>query len=408
MMPSGSEQLRHRRTLGGNEAGPPTPSAAAVHPRGRPGEMKKMNDTPRNSSAADQPVFSIVAPVFDEAETLPRFYERTAAVLERMGEPFELILVDDGSTDASPEVLRLLLARDHRVRVITFSRNFGHQVAISAGLDHARGQAVVVMDSDLQDPPEVIPRLIEKWRSGSEVVYAQRAARDGETGLKLATAALFYRLIGCLTSVDIPRDTGDFRLLDRKVVEVLRTMREHHRFVRGLSAWVGFQQEPVRYHREERFAGTTKYPLHAMIRFAADAITSFSHVPLQIATTLGFVLAGGSMIGILVALGLRLLTHAIIGQASTLILVLLMGGMQLIFLGVIGAYLARIHDEVRARPLYVVRDEEPRNRSKARSLTTERSRMAPVLGPARESHEGIGRPTSRSNPRSSQRQNLRY
>jgi len=236
-----------------------------------------------------------------------------------------------------------------------FSRNFGHQIAISAGLDYARGQCVVIIDSDLQDPPEVIPEMIERWRAGAEVVYAQRAKRVGETRFKLFTASIFYRLITRLTAVDIPRDTGDFRLLDRRVVDSLVAMREHHRFMRGLSAWVGFRQEAVLYDRRERFAGTTKYPFHKMLRFSIDAITSFSHVPLQLATTFGFVLAGISLLGILIAVILRIMHGAIVGQATTLILVLFMGGIQLIFLGVIGEYLGRIYDEVRARPLYIVR-----------------------------------------------------
>jgi dolichol-phosphate mannosyltransferase len=301
-------------------------------------------------------VYSVVAPVYNEAETLPRFYERMVAVMEGLGEPFELVLVDDGSTDGSGAVLRELYGSDHRVRVITFSRNFGHQVAISAGLDYARGQAVIIIDSDLQDPPEVIPQLVSRWKAGAEVVYAQRASRRGETRFKLWTASLFYRLIRRITSVDIPRDTGDFRLLDRKVVDALVAMREQHRFMRGLSVWVGFRQEAVPYERQERFAGSTKYPLAKMIRFSLDAITGFSHVPLQLATSFGFLLAGVSLIGILVAAVLRIVNHAIVGQASTLILVLFMGGIQLIFLGILGEYLGRIYDEVRARPLYVVHD----------------------------------------------------
>jgi dolichol-phosphate mannosyltransferase len=304
-----------------------------------------------------KPIYSVVAPIFNEEETIPHFYARTVAVMESMGEPFEIVLVNDGSIDGSYRILRELHERDPRVRVIDFSRNFGHQIAISAGLDHARGQAVVIIDSDLQDPPEVIPDLIVRWKAGAEVVYAQRAQRVGETRFKLFTAALFYRLIRSLTAVDIPQDTGDFRLLDRVVVDSLVTMREHHRFMRGLSAWVGFRQEAVQYDRQERFAGSTKYPFRKMLRFSIDAITSFSHVPLQLATSFGFILAGLSLVGIVAAIILRLVTHAIIGQASTLILVLFLGGIQLIFLGVIGEYLARIYDEVRARPLYVVREE---------------------------------------------------
>lgn len=303
-----------------------------------------------------EPAFSVIAPVFNEAETLPHFYQRVAAVMEGMGEPFEIVLVNDGSRDDSYFVMRGLHEQDSRVRVVNFSRNFGHQIAISAGLDFARGRAVIIIDSDLQDPPEVIPELIARWREGAEVVYAQRAKRSGETRFKLFTAAAFYRIIGRITSVSIPRDTGDFRLLDRTVVDAIVTMREHHRFMRGLSAWVGFRQEAVQYDRHERFAGSTKYPIHRMVRFSVDAITSFSTVPLQLATTFGFFLAGISLIGIVIAVLLRVFHHAIVGQASTLILVLFMGGIQLIFLGVIGEYLGRIYDEVRGRPLYIVRN----------------------------------------------------
>jgi polyisoprenyl-phosphate glycosyltransferase len=305
----------------------------------------------------EQPVYSIIAPVFNEKETLPHFYERVVSVMEGMAESFELIFVNDGSQDGSYEVLRQLYERDARVQVLDFSRNFGHQIAISAGLDYAHGSAVVILDSDLQDPPELIPEMAARWKAGVEVVYAQRATRAGETAFKLMTAAAFYRLIERITSVRIPRDTGDFRLLDRRVVNALVAMREQHRFMRGLSAWVGFRQEAVSYQRAERFAGTTKYPLHKMIRFSLDAITSFSHVPLQLATTFGFVLAGLSLLGILVAAFLRLFTDAIVGQASTLILVLFLGGIQLIFLGILGEYLGRIYDEVRSRPLYILREK---------------------------------------------------
>ena len=302
------------------------------------------------------PTYSVVAPIFNEAETLPVFYRRIIAVMESLGEPFELVLVNDGSQDASLPIMRDLQTRDQRLRLVDFSRNFGHQIAISAGLDYARGRAVIIIDSDLQDPPEVIPALITQWHGGAEVVYAQRQTRRGETRFKLLTAAFFYRLITRITSVNIPRDTGDFRLLDRKVVDALVTMREHHRFMRGLSAWVGFRQQAVLYERQERYAGTTKYPLRKMIRFSLDAITSFSHVPLQLATSVGFVLAASSMVGIVVAILVRLFHSAITGQATTLIIVLLLGGIQLIFLGIVGEYLGRIYDEVRARPLYIARE----------------------------------------------------
>jgi polyisoprenyl-phosphate glycosyltransferase len=309
-----------------------------------------------HASHVEPPVFSVVAPVYNEEEILPHFYRRVVDVMEGLGEPFELVLVNDGSRDGSYRVMRELHARDPRVRAVDFSRNFGHQVAISAGLDHARGAAVIILDSDLQDPPEVIPALVARWRNGAEVVYAQRRRRPGETRFKLLTAAAFYRLIARITAMDIPRDTGDFRLLDRRVVDTLVTLREHHRFMRGLSVWVGFRQEAVPYDRQERFAGVTKYPLAKMVRFALDAITGFSYVPLQVATTLGFLLAGLSLLGILLAAVLRLAGVAIQGQATTLVVVLLLGGIQLIFLGIIGEYLGRIYDEVRARPLYIVRE----------------------------------------------------
>ena len=301
-------------------------------------------------------MYSIVAPAVNEEDTLPHFYERVVAVMEQVGEPFEVVLINDGSSDGTFRVMRALHERDPRVRVVDFSRNFGHQIAISAGLDYARGDAVIIIDSDLQDPPEVIPQLIARWKAGVEVVYAQRARRTGETRFKLLTAAAFYRLIARITSVQIPRDTGDFRLLDRRVVETLVTMREHHRFMRGLSAWVGFRQEAVPYDRHERFAGTTKYPLRKMIRFALDAITAFSYAPLQLATSFGFLLAVLSLVGIVVAIIVRVFGGAIQGQGTTLIAVLFLGGIQLIFLGIIGEYLGRIYDEVRARPLYIVRE----------------------------------------------------
>lgn len=307
-------------------------------------------------SATVRPIYSVVAPIYNEEETLPTFYARVVAVMERLGEPFELVLVNDGSGDGSYAVMRALNARDPRVRIVDFSRNFGHQIAISAGLDYARGAAVIILDSDLQDPPEVIPELISCWRAGAEVVYAQRAHRPGETRFKLLTASAFYRLIERITSIRIPRDTGDFRLLDRRVVDTLITMREHHRFMRGMSAWVGFRQEAVLYDRAERFAGTTKYPLGKMIRFSLDAITGFSYAPLQLATTFGSLIAGISFLGILVAAIVRVFTGGIVGQGTTISVVLFLGGIQLIFLGVLGEYLGRIYDEVRGRPLYVLRE----------------------------------------------------
>lgn len=302
-----------------------------------------------------RPRFSIVAPAYNEEEVLPEFYRRVRDVMDALGEPWELILVNDGSRDNTLAVMRELHENDPRVKVISFSRNFGHQLAITAGIDYASGDAVVIIDADLQDPPEVIPELIEKWRDGYDVVYAVRRERRGESWFKEWTAKLFYRLIYRITDVDIPKDTGDFRLMDRKVVEALRTMRERNRFMRGLSVWVGFKQTGIFYVREPRFAGETKYPLRKMLKFALDAITSFSYVPLQLATYFGFAIAGISMVGMVIAVILRLTTgRALLGQATTLVAVLFLGGIQLIFLGIIGEYLGRIYDEVKARPLYIV------------------------------------------------------
>lgn len=304
------------------------------------------------------PVFSIVAPVHNEEFLVSEFCRRVIAVMEPLGELFEVVLVNDGSSDRSPQIIRAFHEEDARVKMIDFSKNFGHQIAITAGIDYARGQAVVVLDSDLQDPPEVIPELIERWREGFQVVYAVRKEREGETAFKKATAAFFYRLIRRITSVDIPADTGDFRLMDRRVVDALTRMREQKRFMRGLSAWVGFRQTGVPYRRDARKAGETKYPLRKMIRFALDGITAFSYLPLQLATVLGFIIAPFSLLGLLAVIFLRLTgSQAFFGQASTLVSVLFLGGVQLIFLGIIGEYLGRIYDEVKRRPLYIVAEE---------------------------------------------------
>jgi dolichol-phosphate mannosyltransferase len=299
--------------------------------------------------------YSIVVPVFNEAETLPELYRRMCAVMGGLDGTCELILVNDGSHDATPQLLRALQTADARVRVLEFSRNFGHQMAITAGLDYAGGSAVVVIDADLQDPPEAIPQLVAEWQRGAQVVFAVRAKRLGESWLKRSTAAAFYRIINRLTELHIPLDSGDFRLLDRQVVLALREVREHHRFMRGLSVWLGFRQASVQYVRHHRFAGVSKYPLRKMLRFAADGITSFSYVPLQLATTLGFIAAGMALLGIPAVLLLRLSGYlAFEGQATTLSSVLLLGGVQLIFLGIIGEYLGRIYNEVKKRPLYIL------------------------------------------------------
>ncbi|HEX7592758.1 MAG TPA: glycosyltransferase family 2 protein [Anaerolineae bacterium] len=311
--------------------------------------------------STNRPRYSIVAPVFNEEAGLSEFYRRTAAVLNQLDGAAELVLVFDGSRDRSPEIGRELRAHDPRIKIINFSRNFGHQVAISAGIDYAEGDAVVIIDSDLQDPPEVIPELIAQWKDGYAVVYAQREKRKGETVFKLFTASVFYRLIRRLASIDIPPDTGDFRLIDRQVVMTMRQLREHHRFMRGLSVWVGFKQTGIKYERQERYAGTTQYPVQKMVRFAADAITGFSYVPLQFATTIGFGVSILALLAIPVVAVLRLTGNdAFHGQASTLIAVLFLGGVQLIFLGILGEYLGRVYDEVKNRPLYITTEAPPK------------------------------------------------
>lgn len=302
-----------------------------------------------------KPVFTIIAPVFNEICCLDVLVERVAEVMDQTGEKWELVLVDDGSTDGSTDKIRELAENDPRLRPVIFARNFGHQIAVTAGLDYSRGDAVVIIDADLQDPPEVILELIQKWREGYEVVYAQRAEREGETWFKRVTAALFYRSIYRITDVKIPLDTGDFRLLDRKVVNVMNSMRERHRFLRGMSAWVGFKSIGVQYKRAARFAGTTKYPLKKMIKLALTAVTSFSYVPLQLAMWVGFISAGISIVAIPVVIILRLVgSQFFYGQATTLIAVLFLGGVQLISLGILGEYVGRIYDEVKGRPLYIV------------------------------------------------------
>jgi dolichol-phosphate mannosyltransferase len=304
------------------------------------------------------PTISIVAPCFNEAATLPEFYRRVKEAMQAQAESWELVLVDDGSQDGTADILHQLAHQDGHIRPVIFARNFGHQLAVTAGLDYSRGQAVVIIDSDLQDPPEVIPQMIAEWHNGYEVVYAVRTEREGETWFKLFTASLFYRLIYRITDVDIPLDTGDFRLLDRKVVNVLNKMRERHRFLRGMSVWVGFRQTGVPYKRAARFAGETKYPLKKMVKFAGDAITGFSYLPLQLATYLGFLAAGVSILAIPVVIATRIAgSQAFFGQATTLIAVLFLGGVQLISLGILGEYIGRIYDEARGRPLYIVRED---------------------------------------------------
>jgi len=319
------------------------------------------------------PVYSIVAPIYNESENIHEFYRRVQNVMDSLGEPWELIFVDDGSTDDSADIIRQFARQDERVRPVIFARNFGHQIAVTAGLDYSRGRAVIIIDADLQDPPEVIPDLVNAWKSGNEVVYAIRAEREGESWFKLVTAALFYRLIYRITEVKIPLDAGDFRLLDRQVVDVLKRMRERHRFLRGMSTWVGFRQTGIPYKRAARFAGETKYPFRKMFRLAINAITSFSYFPLQLATYIGFFSAGLSILSIPVVIILRAFggAHApLVGQATTLIAVLFLGGVQLISLGILGEYIGRLYDEAKGRPLYIVREAPCENETNSERTGT--------------------------------------
>ena len=301
--------------------------------------------------------YSIIAPIYNEIDNLPELVRRVKEVMDSSDESWELILVDDGSIDGSTDKIRELAKNDTIVRPVIFARNFGHQVAITAGWDYARGDAVIIIDADLQDPPETILELAKKWKEGYEVVYAVRGEREGESWFKKITAAMFYRIIYSITDVKIPVDTGDFRLMDRKVVDVLKKMKERHRFPRGMSAWVGFKQIGVTYRRAARVAGVTKYPFSKMLKLALNAITGFSYFPLQVATYFGFISAGISILAIPVVIYMRIMgSGAFFGQATTLIAVLFLGGVQLISLGILGEYIGRLYDEAKGRPLYIVRD----------------------------------------------------
>lgn len=304
-------------------------------------------------------LISIVAPVYNEEGVLETLYERVRAVLDGEGEEWELVLVNDGSRDGSAGVIARLHERDSRVKGISFSRNFGFQIAATAGLDYASGDAVILTDADLQDPPEVYPAMLAQWRAGYDVVYGVRASREGETWFKVTTAKLFYRLIHRITSINIPLDTGDFRLMDRRVINSLRGMNERNRFLRGMVPWIGFRQIGVEYHRAARLAGEAKFTsVKKMLPFALDAITSFSYFPLQLATILGFIIAAISVFAILAVVIVRLVgpSEPLLGQATTLVAVLFLGSVQLISLGIIGEYLGRIYDEVKGRPLYLIQE----------------------------------------------------
>jgi dolichol-phosphate mannosyltransferase len=303
-------------------------------------------------------LLSVVIPCMNEEEVLRETNRRLVAVLEGISLNFEVVYVDDGSTDSTPELLGELQARDPRIRVVRFSRNFGHQVAITAGLEHASGDAVAIIDADLQDPPEVILDFVAKWLDGYDVVYGVRTERDGETAFKLWTAKLFYRFISHLSDTRIPLDTGDFRLMDRRVVDALLSMPERDRFVRGMVSWLGFSQTAVEYRRAPRLAGVTKFSLFKMVRFALDGIFSFSTLPLRLATWTGFAASGLAIFGIIVVLLERFfgVVGLVRGWSSAMIAELFIGGVQLICMGLIGEYVGRIYGESKRRPLYIVRE----------------------------------------------------
>ncbi|HEV2763225.1 MAG TPA: glycosyltransferase family 2 protein [Pyrinomonadaceae bacterium] len=306
-------------------------------------------------------IVSVVVPCYNEEAVIAETHRRLSAVLEELdGRPgFEIVYVDDGSRDRTARALQEIQAGDARVRVVLLSRNFGHQVAVTAGLEHASGACVVVIDADLQDPPEVVAEMFARWREGADVAYGVRTDREGETRFKLWTAKIFYRLMNRLSGIEMPLDAGDFRLMDRRVVRALLAMPERDRFLRGMVTWVGFRQVPVHYRRARRFAGASKYPLLKMLRFAADGVLSFSFSPLRLATWTGFFALALALAGILYAVVLRLFfdpTHWVRGWASIFVAVLFLGGVQLVSLGIIGEYIGRIYGEVKHRPLYLVRE----------------------------------------------------
>ncbi|MET3688312.1 dolichol-phosphate mannosyltransferase [Priestia megaterium] len=308
--------------------------------------------------------YSIVVPVYNEEEVIHETYRRLTEVMRSTKEAYELLFVNDGSRDRTAEIIKEYSEQDPAVVLLDFARNFGHQIAITAGMDYARGEAVVVIDADLQDPPELILEMIEKWKQGFDVVYAKRTKRKGETYFKKQTAAMFYRFLRAMTDIDIPLDTGDFRLLDRKVCNQMNSIQEKNRFVRGLVSWVGFKQIAVEYEREERLAGESKYPLKKMLKLSMDGITSFSYKPLKLASYAGVTLSGIGFIYLLVVLYLKLFTDSTItGWSSLIVIQLFFSGIILIILGMIGEYIGRIYDETKNRPLYIVREKyqlEPR------------------------------------------------
>jgi dolichol-phosphate mannosyltransferase len=311
-----------------------------------------------HTQMASRHLVSLVVPVFDEAEVLGTFHTRATQALSALKDmDYEILFIDDGSQDDSYAQLARFAAGDPHVRVLKLSRNFGHQIAISAGIDHANGDCVVIIDADLQDPPEVVATMIDKWREGFDVVYGVRSDRAGETPIKLATATLFYRLLARVTNIHIPANVGDFRLISRRVVDQLKHLREKDRFVRGLVSWIGFRQTGITYKRDPRFAGQTKYPFRKMLAFAFDGITSFSTMPLKLATWTGYASAILAVLYLLSVFVQKLLGYTVDGWATIMVAMLFMGSVQLICLGILGEYLGRVFNEVKPRPMYVIEED---------------------------------------------------
>jgi dolichol-phosphate mannosyltransferase len=331
-------------------------------------------------------LISVVIPLYNEEGNVTELLRRVGTIMDRVaenGDDYEIIAVNDGSQDGTLGALRAARAAQPRLVILNLSRNFGHQIAATAGLEAARGDAIVLMDGDLQDPPELIEAFLAKWREGYDVVYATRRARHGENPFKLLTARAFYRVIRRLTNVSIPVDTGDFRLMSRRVVDALAQTREKHRFLRGLVSWVGFEQTGVEYDRDARFSGRTKYPFSKMLRFAIDGITSFSEAPLRFATYLGFVVSGFAFVYAIVVLVLKILQLNEPGYTSMMVAILFLGGVQLIGIGILGEYVGRVYDQVKERPLYFVSSIERGGISAAERAVAERpSEPASIPAPA--------------------------
>lgn len=304
-----------------------------------------------------KPIYSVIVPVYNEEDIVTETYNRLNAVMESMKESYELIFVNDGSRDETANIIAKLVSQDPCVRLINFARNFGHMPAITAGMEYAKGDAIIIIDADLQDPPEVLPDMAALWKQGYDVVYGKRKERKGETFFKVWSAKMFYLFINSMTPLELPINTGEFRLMDRKVCDAVNRLQEKHRYVRGMVSWVGFRQTAYEYVREERLAGVTKYPLRKMLSLAMDAITAFSYKPLKLATALGFLMSFFSFVYLIVILWQRLFTDTTVaGWASTVGVVLLTQGMVLMILGIIGEYIGRIFEEVKNRPIYIVRE----------------------------------------------------